>query len=185
MPRLSGRPICVRHARCLVAHRGKLLSGAEQPGFPVYAASFIRARTIIFDTELMARPRLLQLILLHEVFHFVWARLGNRKRAEFAGILEREMEGGARGELGESAGVEKERLRKCGGQERSRSWRQYVCESFCDTAAWFYSGRRSHPAVTLAPRWRGRREHWFRVSLLPDTGARRAEAIHWALGFHV
>ena len=41
-------------------------------------------------------------------------------------------------------------------------WRDYLCESFCDTAAWIYSGVRRHPEYTLAARHRDRRAEWFR-----------------------
>jgi hypothetical protein len=48
-----------------------------------------------------------------------------------------------------------------GVRYRTRRWREYCCESFCDTAAWMYSGVRSHPEFTLAPRFRARRRLWF------------------------
>jgi hypothetical protein len=43
-----------------------------------------------------------------------------------------------------------------------RQWREYVCESFCDTAAWLYGGLRTHDEFTLSPRFRRRRAAWFR-----------------------
>jgi hypothetical protein len=90
-------------------------------------------------------------ILVHEIFHFVWARLGNPKRAAYSALLEAERRGRARGELGESAAVKK---------HSAGSTRDYVCESFCDTAAWFY-GRSVKRHVTLGQRWRTRRKAWF------------------------
>ena len=42
-----------------------------------------------------------------------------------------------------------------------RRWREYLCESFCDTAAWLYSGLPSHEEFTLAPRFRRPRARWF------------------------
>jgi hypothetical protein len=113
------------------------------------------------ETELLSRPHLLRLIVLHELFHFVWARLGNRRRQEFAEVLDRELQGRARGELGESSEVQKERFLRSGSSRNSPAWRDYVCESFCDTAAWLYSGRRRNSECRLAVRWRDRRECWF------------------------
>jgi len=89
---------------------------------------------------------------VHEIFHFVWVRLANATRASFAALLTEELRGRARGELGESAAVRK---------ELDRDSRDYVCESFCDTAAWLYSSRGQSPKVTLAKRWRTRRRLWF------------------------
>jgi hypothetical protein len=40
-------------------------------------------------------------------------------------------------------------------------WREYLCESFCDTAAWLYSGVRRHGEFTLRGRYRKRRAEWF------------------------
>ncbi len=123
---------------------------------PVYAASFIHKRKIVLAAELLRDQRMLRLILVHELFHFVWPRLGNQTRAEFAALLRREVSAGARGELGESAEVKK--------QFRSNSaaaWKDYVCESFCDTAAWLFADVRDHEAFRLAARWKSRRASWF------------------------
>jgi hypothetical protein len=140
----------------LKAHRGKLLSGCDQPGTPVHAASFIRRREIVLETQLLARPRQLKLILIHEIFHFVWPRLGNKGRAEFTALITAELAAGARGELGESAAAAK-----------THSLKHYVCESFCDTAAWLYSGVSNSPEFTLAARWQKKRRIWFQ-SHWPD-----------------
>jgi hypothetical protein len=43
-----------------------------------------------------------------------------------------------------------------------RAWRDYLCESFCDSAAWFFADLRRHDEVTLARRHRERRAEWFR-----------------------
>jgi hypothetical protein len=137
-----------------------LLSGSPGQGTPVHAACFIRERRIVLEQRLLRYSRLLRLILIHEIFHFVWARLGNRKRAEFSRLLEREFFSGARGELGESASV-----KKVGKPMRgTRAWSDYVCESFCDTAAFVYSGLRTHAVFTLANRWANRRRSWFETS---------------------
>jgi len=134
----------------LKAHCGQLLSGQDQPGKPVHAASFIRRREIILESQLLARPRKLKLILIHEIFHFVWVRLGNRRRADFAALIQTELVCGARGALGESAQEAKP------GEPKN-----YICESFCDTAAWLYSGVKTSPEFTLALRWRKKRQTWF------------------------
>jgi hypothetical protein len=134
----------------LKAHRGKLLSGRDQPGTPVHAASFIKRREIVLETRLLKRPAKLKLILVHEAFHFVWARLGNQRRSSFAGLIAAELAGRARGELGESA-----------ESAKAGDLKNYVCESFCDTAAWMYSGVRSSSEFTLAKRWQVKRRRWF------------------------
>jgi hypothetical protein len=148
----------------LVACRGKLFWGDPIRGRPVHAASFLRDRRIVLDTDLLRRPRLLRFILLHEIFHFVWVRLGNRKRQEFAAILHRELRGRARGEIGESSSLQKERFLERGRVTPSRAWRDYVCESFCDTAAWLYAGARTQSGPGLAARWREQRERWFHAT---------------------
>ncbi len=109
---------------------------------------------------------MLRLIVVHEIFHFVWTRLSNRLRKEFTDLLLIEVARGARGELGESAGVKKSLLeapneRSC----NSRVWRDYVCESFCDTAAWLYAGVQRDESFTLANRWRRRRARWFQMTI--------------------
>lgn len=110
----------------------------------------------MLETALLEQPRKLRLILIHEIFHFVWTRLGNALRRSFAGILERERQGSARGELGESAGTKK----------ASDSWKVYVCESFCDTAAWMYAGVNKTPEFTLAAGWRNKRRAWFELNFV-------------------
>jgi hypothetical protein len=163
MPPLVGRAIVVCDAARLTACNGKLFFGRTNGGRPVHAASFVRARKIVLDTALLRRPHLLRSILLHEIFHFVWVRLGNRKRWEFAAILHRELRNHAGGEIGESSGVQKERLLKHGRVSASRAWRDYVCEAFCDTAAWLYAGGTAS-SPDLAARWRGYRERWFQAT---------------------
>jgi len=96
-------------------------------------------------------------IAIHELFHFAWLHLGNPRRASYEALLLAEAEHGARGELGWSAEWRKQRCPAVG----SRGWRDYICESFCDTAAWFYSGLRRHDEFTLGARWRRGRAAWF------------------------
>jgi hypothetical protein len=156
-----GSPIHISFRSQLTAHRGMLRSREPGCGIGVYAASFIKKRKIIVDRHLLKQPQLLRLIVVHELFHFVWPRLGNGARKEFAELLAQELAQRARGELGESAAVKKSMLgkRDCGA--RSSQWREYVCESFCDTAAWRYSGVKQNCAFTLALLWRKRRKLWF------------------------
>jgi hypothetical protein len=44
---------------------------------------------------------------------------------------------------------------------RNRRWREYCCESFCDTAAWLYAGVARHEEFTLAAPLRAARRKWF------------------------
>lgn len=166
MPALQGRAVQVRFLPDLSAGSRKLYS--KQPvGQPVYAATFIRKRRIILDQELEHRPRELARILMHELFHFVWVRLANQVRASYHSLLLREWKQRARGELGWSAELRKSRLSRRSPSAAARhreTWRDYACESFCDTAAWLYSGLRRHPEFTLAIRHRKRRADWFRVT---------------------
>lgn len=98
--------------------------------------------------------------MTHELFHFVWPRLGNPRREEFDEILRREMECGAQGELGYSADTLKQRLTPSDWKRLSWRWRHYRCESFCDSAAWYFC-RGTHSEYTLALRFRDQRELWF------------------------
>lgn len=104
---------------------------------------------------------MLRFIIIHELFHFVWMRLGNGDRTQFSELLADEYGHRARGELGDSAAVKKALLEPRDCHTNTRRWRDYVCESFCDTAAWRYSGLRQKGVSRLASRWRKRRELWF------------------------
>ncbi len=166
LPLLVGSPIRIRTLPSLSAHRGKLLSGGAGRGTPVHAATFIRERTIVLETELLRRPPSLRLTLVHELFHFVWARLGNSQRRSYSDLLAREVRRRARAELGESSSVKKNGLVSPDAVS-TRQWSDYVCESFCDTAAWHYSGIRRHREFGLAPSWRRERQRWFRENIDP------------------
>ncbi len=157
LPDFDGRAIEVAFLPALRARRGRLHSGASEPGQPVHAASFIRERKIVLDSSLRSSRGELTRVLLHELFHFAWARLGNPARRSFERVLEAELAVHARGELGWSAETRK-RICQSGGR---RAWRDYLCESFCDSAAWFFGGLRRHEEVTLAKRHRERRAAWF------------------------
>ncbi len=163
LPSLKGAPIRLVFGGSLWAHRGRLRAGP--PGQPVHAAGFIRARRIVMDGELLGNPRELYRILVHELFHFVWVRLGNPVRRSWQALIEKEWARGARGELGYSSLWRKQQLRAEGTAARPRLWREYLCESFCDTAAWRLSGRRDHEEYTLSRCWRQRRHRWFQELL--------------------
>ncbi len=127
-------------------------------GQEVHAATFIRRRRIILDSALAGQDAELARILIHELFHFVWVRLGNGVRRGYGALLLLELRAGARGELGWSAEMRKQDLRSQDGKQ----WREYACESFCDTAAWLYAGLQRHDEFTLSARFRQRRAAWFR-----------------------
>jgi hypothetical protein len=116
---------------------------------------------MVLETELRADTQELARIFVHELFHFVWLRLGNARRKSYEEMLRTELAGRARGELGWSAETAKARSKAA---PKSRAWRAYVAESFCDTAAFLYSGCKSHEEFTLAERWRRKRKQWFRES---------------------
>ena len=128
-------------------------------GQEVHAATFIRQRRIVLDGALLASREELRRILIHELFHFVWVRLSNGQRDGYESALKNEWNAHARGELGWSAEMRKVDLKSPAG----RAWREYACESFCDTAAWMYSGVKRHDEFTLAQRYRERRAAWFRA----------------------
>jgi len=143
---LTGSPIEIRR-------RGGLRDTA---GNPAHAATFLRERLIVLDLDLKHdRDR----IVWHEIFHFAWVRLGNPRRLDWGRLLSGEFRAGARGETGWSAEWRKIELSEEDVSRRTRRWREYCCESFCDTAAWILSGRESE--ITLARRWREGRKSWF------------------------
>jgi len=150
LPALEGDPIAIRAARGLRDRHG-----------PVHAGSFLRKRSIAFNCTAAEFPR----VFVHEVFHFVWLRAGNSRRRDFETLLRSEWLAGASGELGWSAEWRKLKLTPGDVRGRTRRWRDYCCEGFCDSAAWLYSGVRSHPEYTLASRYRTGRRAWFLAEL--------------------
>jgi hypothetical protein len=158
----QGRGVHLDFLPALTADSRSLYSNRPH-GRPVFAGSFIRKRKIVLDQELDRQPRELARILVHELFHFAWVRLGNPARRSYEALVRREWKQRARGELGWSA---ESRKRALGDHalpaSRVPAWRDYLCESFCDTGAWLYSGVRRHPEYTLAARHRDRRAEWFR-----------------------
>ena len=161
LPPLEGRAIRISFRPALTAGNGRLYS-QRSCGQPVYAGSFIRKREIILDRELRQGSRELARILTHELFHFAWVRLGNRARRSYENLLRRELKDHARGELGWSAESRKSTLAHIPQPAtHNLRWRDYICESFCDTAAWLYSGLRRHQEFTLGARYKARRAKWF------------------------
>ena len=124
-----------------------------------------RYRYVVLDAALFHRRVELGRILYHELCHFLWPRLGNPSREKFAALLVREFRQGIAGELGYSAEWRKAKLTAgVKGKRRKeflgRSWREYVCESFCDTGSFVLldrERRRNHSEYTLSGMARDRR----------------------------
>jgi hypothetical protein len=142
-----------------IRYRGNLRDIA---GNPAYAAASIAARLIVLDPSLKKSPREHRRILFHEYFHFAWVRLGNPRRRAWEAHLESEWKSRGRGEAGWSAEWRKQKLSADDVAKRSRRWRDYCCESFCDTAAWIIGGVDSE--VTLARTRRRARLAWFKAN---------------------
>ena len=165
LPALEGRPIEVRFRPRLTKWRGRLLSGGRR-GTEVHAGSFLRRRLVVLDDELQRNAGELARILVHEAFHFVWLRLGNARRVSYESLLAGERHSRARGELGWSAERRKAGITGADVRGRTRRWREYACESFCDTAAWLYARGGRHAECTLAPKFRRPRRDWFSKNLV-------------------
>ena len=146
LPPAAGAPILIERVAELRDQHGT-----------AHAGSFLRERRITVACTRDEFPR----VFAHEWFHFVWLRAGNPLRRDFERLLAAERQAGARGELGWSAEWRKRLLTQQDVRERSRRWREYCCESFCDTAAWMYAGLEGHAEFTLAARFRRRRQAWF------------------------
>jgi hypothetical protein len=150
LPGMTGAPIRLQSVRGLRDLRG-----------PVHGGSFLRERRIAISCTRVEFPR----ILVHELFHFVWLRLGNPVRRSWEEHLRQELRCRARGELGWSAEWRKNALRPGDIGGRTTVWRLYCCESFCDTAAWLYSSAAGHPEFTLAANFRRTRRRWFHETI--------------------
>jgi hypothetical protein len=122
----------------------------------------LRERRVVIEDSLTLRPLELRLIVIHELLHFAWWRLGNARRIGFGALLAEECVARTHGELGESSLVAKDAYLSGDGDGKERLWRDYVCESFCDTGAWIFSGIEDHASFQLASRWKTRRAAWFR-----------------------
>jgi hypothetical protein len=152
LPPIFGAPVRVETSPGLRDNRGAIHAGA-----------FLRDRRIALSCTRPEFPR----IFVHELFHFVWLRAGNPVRLAFENLVQQECRARARGELGWSAEWRKSELSTRDIRMRSRQWREYCCESFCDTAAWLYSGVEAHDEFTLAAVFRQRRRRWFRKTIAP------------------
>ena len=137
------------------------MRAGEGPGAEVHAGTFLRKREIVLDAALLSNPSELARILTHELYHFVWLRLGNPARRSYEDLVAAELRRGLRGELGWSSEWRKGALKQRDRRERTRRWREYLCESFCDTAAWLFGPAGRHPEFTLAKASRAERREWF------------------------
>ena len=146
LPRLAGEPLRITSVRGLRDRRGD-----------VHGGSFLRERRMALSCTRAEFGR----IFVHELFHFAWVRAGNPVRRGYEDLLAHEFRSGAAGELGWSAEWRKKRLLETDVARRTRRWREYTCESFCDTAAWIYSGLDEHEEFTLVARCRRGRALWF------------------------
>jgi hypothetical protein len=125
---------------------------------PHLAATSIPTRLILLDREVLSKQGDFERILIHEIFHFAWLRLSNATRREWEILLASER---TPGELGWSAEWRKSKLKSSDARLRSPSWRRYVRESFCDSAAWLFSELKRHDEFTLPPKSRRARKLWF------------------------
>lgn len=126
---------------------------------PHLAATSIPNRLILLDREVLSKKGDFERILIHEIFHFAWVRLSNASRRDWEVLLASEK---VRGELGWSAEWRKQKLNKSDARVRSPKWRRYARESFCDSAAWLFSGLKKHDEFTLPAASRRARKLWFK-----------------------
>jgi len=123
----------------------------------VDASAYLRERRVVLDAALTGSEQ--RRVTVHELFHFVWWRLGNPTRWSWESLLAAER---ARGEAGWSAECGKKLLITEDRRNRTRRWREFVCEAFCDSAAASYG---DPGQVTLAARFLARRRSWFAATL--------------------
>jgi hypothetical protein len=154
----AGAPALFEGAPVRIRYRAGLVDTA---GHPAYAATSIRNRETALDPALKKHTRRHGRILLHEYFHFAWVRLGNPRRAAWEAFLKTEWQARVRGEAGWSAEWRKKELSPRDVERRSRRWREYCCESFCDTAAFVLGTGCDHSEVTLSSSRRRARIAWF------------------------
>ena len=165
MPELRAkRSIHVSFRPHLTAYRGKLLSKSPH-GDAVYAGSFLQKRKIVLDEQMLRTPRVLERIFVHEVFHFVWSKAGAKLRSSFEELVSSEFEQNVLGELGWSAESMKLQLTKADRLDRNRRWKDYLSESFCDTAGWLFGSARQYSEMTLGRAERDARRRWFRENI--------------------
>jgi hypothetical protein len=147
LPPLTGPPIRVELRKSLGPH---------------HAATSIPRRLILLDRGVLSKKGDFERILIHEIFHFAWVRLSNETRRSWENLLASEREPG---ELGWSAEWRKLKLNSSDAGQRSPKWKRYTRESFCDSAAWLFSGLPRHDEFTLASTARRARKAWFKKNL--------------------
>jgi hypothetical protein len=143
LPALSGRPIRVELRKSLGPH---------------HAATFIPRRLILLDRGVLTQKGDFERILIHEIFHFAWVRLSNETRRDWRNFLASEK---SHGELGWSAEWRKQKLAPSDARTNSLKWKRYARESFCDSAAFLFSGLKQHDEFTLPLASRRARRAWF------------------------
>jgi len=161
LPELTGEQILVSYRPMLTAWKGELLSRSHK-GDAVYAGSFLRKRRIVLEEQMLKTPRVLERIFVHEVFHFVWSRLAKRLRDSYERLVLAEFRRGVGGELGWSAESIKLKLTLADRRARNRRWKDYLCESFCDTAGWLFGTASRYSEMTLDRESRDERRRWMR-----------------------
>lgn len=172
--------------RVLINDLPELPPGSSRPSHdPLHAASFIPQRYVVLHRRLFRRRVELGRILYHELCHFVWPRLGNPLRKSYEAVVRAEIGKGTRGELGYSSEWRKEKLlQESRSGERplsrpARLWREYVCESFCDTASYVLLGserRSGHSEYTLNRTAKERRRRWMAQEGIGNRKPRRPES---------
>lgn len=172
LPRLEVVP-----AEAIVRISGRILLEASRDGrrglrvagdCSTQAVSYVRERVLVLHRRLLRQRWLGQRLFYHELCHFLWPRLAAGARRRYLKHLRRELAQAVRGELGYSA---QDRKRRRLRRVRSGSaWREYACESFCDTGAYALAraaglgARLRSVEFTLAPRHRpGRLAAWQRA----------------------
>ena len=167
LPRLklaAAEQLRLARARVVINEIPQQLAG--RPEDHLHAASYIPQRYVVLNRRLFRRRVELGRILYHELCHFLWPRLGNPLRKSYEAMMRAEFAKGVRGEMGYSSEWRKEQLRGEGGRisRQTQLWREYVCESFCDTASYVLLGserRAGHSEYTLSRTARERRERWM------------------------
>lgn len=162
--RVRGKILLEDGARRPVSENAPALGGDRS----TLAVSYVRERVLVLHRRLFRQRWLGQRLFYHELCHFLWPRLGSGARRGFVVQLRRELARGARGELGYSAQYRKQCL--AGARKSSYVWRDYSCESFCDTGAYALArrarlgGRLASVEFTLPARYRrARLNAWWRT----------------------
>lgn len=149
MSQFCGAPILIEFRPSLRAVGRQLRCGGER-GTEVHAGSFLKERRIVLDSALRQNKAECDRILAHEIFHFVWWKLGRNHRAHYEDWIAREIREGVPGEMGWSAEWRKAKLRMSDRVQQSRRWREYLSESFCDSAAARMVQLNRHDEITLS-----------------------------------